>query len=121
MAEPQVATLAEVVRRAADACDPEGESEAVDQLLRRTEDRDEPVTSVGDVEEALGEPAGAVDPEREDPALAMTLAVAAYLAHRRDELGEDREEVLRLAARAEFSDGIPEHVRAWLEDEGVAV
>ena len=51
----------------------------------------------------------------------MCGAVVTYLAFRRDGISDVREDVLRLAARAEFPDGIPEHVRAWLEDEGVAV
>ena len=50
----------------------------------------------------------------------MALAVAAYLAHRRDQLGAEREQVLRLAARAEFDGAPPPHVAAWLSERGVS-
>jgi hypothetical protein len=51
----------------------------------------------------------------------MVVAVATYLAHRRDEMDDRREEILRLAARAEFSGEPPEPVRDWLADEGVEI
>jgi len=117
--EPAPPTLAEVVRRAAEATDPG--NDLVDELQLRLEDADEPVTAFADLEERLGEETGRIDPEGDDPALAMTAAVAVYLAHRRDELSADREELLRLAARAEFDGQPPAHVRDWLEAEGVTL
>jgi hypothetical protein len=51
----------------------------------------------------------------------MAVAVATYLAFRRDELDDDREELLRLAARAEYDGHPPDNVRAWLDQQGVSV
>jgi hypothetical protein len=114
-------TLAEVVHRAAQVTDPEGTEEAATALLERFEDRDEPVTAAGDVEEALAEAKGAIDPQDEDPVAMMTAAVATYLAFRRTELERDREELLVLAARAEFDGKPPEPVAGWLAEQGVAL
>ncbi len=62
---------------------------------------------------------GAIDPEDGDPAVTMAAAMTVYLAHRRTELDDDREEILRLAARAEFGGGPPPPVAGWLAAEGV--
>jgi hypothetical protein len=119
--EPMPVTLAEVVDRAADVVDPEGLNDGVAEVVARFEDRDEPVTAVPDVEAELAEAVGRVDPQEEDPAVVMAAAVAAYLAHRRTELNRDREELLRLAARAEFEGNPPAAVADWLAGEGVTV
>ena len=118
--EPSPPTLAEVVHRAAEVCDPEGVEEGVAQLLGRFEDRDEPVTGIADVELEIAEQKGAIDPQDEDPAVTMTAAVAVYLAFRRDELGDDPDELLRLAARAEFDGNPPQPVADWLAARGVS-
>ncbi len=117
--EPEPVSGAEVVHRAATVCDPEGDEEGVSQLLARFEDRDEPITSLPDVEAEVLEAKGAIDPEDGDPAVTMAAAVTVYLAHRRTELDDDREEILRLAARAEFGGGPPPPVAGWLAAEGV--
>jgi hypothetical protein len=114
-------TLAEVVHRAVEVCDPEGSEDGPADLLRRFEDRDEPVTAENDVELEIAEAKGAIDPQDEDPVAVMTAAVATYLAFRRTELERDREELLRLAARAEFDGKPPPHVADWLAEQGVAV
>jgi hypothetical protein len=116
-ARPGTPSLAEVVRRAVDACDPAGTSDAAADFEERFQDRDEPVTAVPDVELALRE--AGVDPEDEDPVAVMITAVATYLAHRRTELDGDREQLLRVAARAEFDADPPEHVARWLAEQGV--
>jgi hypothetical protein len=118
---PSTPTLAEVVRRAADACDPNGAEEGPWELVERLEDRDEPVTALDDVTEELAEARGAVDPQDEDPAVVMTVAVASYLAFRRDEIDSFDDELLRLAARAEFDGNPPPPVSDWLRDRGVEV
>jgi hypothetical protein len=118
--EPSTPTLAEVVHRAVEVCDPGGTEEGVSQLLARFEDRDEPITAIGDVEEELAEQKGAVDPQDEDPAVTMTVAVAVYLAHRRTEISDDPEEILRLAARAEFHGEPPPPVAEWLAGRGIS-
>jgi hypothetical protein len=85
------------------------------------EDRDEPVTADRDVELEIAEAKGAVDPQDEDPAVVMMAALATYLAFRRTEIERDREELLRLAARAEFDGQPPEPVAEWLAEQGFAV
>ena len=118
---PSTPTLAEVVRRAAEACDPTGAEEGPWELVERLEDRDEPVTAFEDITEELAEARGAVDPQDEDPAVIMTVAVASYLAFRRDEMDSADDELLRLAARAEFDGNPPPPVSDWLRERGVEV
>ncbi|HEX2233496.1 MAG TPA: hypothetical protein VHG69_09040 [Thermoleophilaceae bacterium] len=113
--EPQPPTLADAARRAAEACGGDG----VADLLRRLEDRDEPITGIADLEAELAEVTGAVDPQEEDPAVVMASAVILHLAHRRDEFGTEDQRLLEQAARDEFDGRPPEHVRAWLEERGV--
>ena len=120
-AEPQPITLAELVDRAADVVDPMEREDGVAQLAARYEDRDEPVTGFDDLEQELAEGKGAIDPQDEDPAVVMAVAVAVYLAHRRDEVGDSPEEILRLAARAEFDGHPPEPVAGWLAGRGVEI
>ena len=114
-------TLADVVHRAAEVADPGGVNDGVADLLQRFEDRDEPVTAEPDVEQEIAEAKGAVDPQDEDPEVVMMAAVATYLAFRRTELERDREELLRLAARAEFDGQPPPLVADWLTEQGVEV
>jgi hypothetical protein len=113
-------SLFEVVHRAVEVTDPSGEF-GVGDLLRYVEDRDEPVTAHPDIEEELAELKGRVDPQDEDPAVMMAISVATYLAFRRDEIGDDPGDILRLAARAEYDGNPPDNVRAWLDEQGVAV
>lgn len=114
-------TLFDVVHRAAEVVDPEGSEDGPSDLLRRFEDRDEPVTAEEDVELEIAEAKGAIDPQDEDPVVVMMAAVATYLAFKRTEIERDREELLRLAARAEFDGQPPEDVAAWLVEQGVEV
>jgi len=117
--EPGVPTLSDVVHRAVTVCDPDGEDEGLAQLLARLQDDDEPITAQADVELRLAEEKGAIDPQDEDPAVQMALAVATYLAYRRTEMSRDPEEILRLAARAEFDGKPPADVSDWLAARGV--
>lgn len=110
-------SLADVVHRAVEVCDPTGTSDSAADFAERFQDRDEPVTAVPNVELALRE--AGVDPEDEDPVAVMIMAVATYLAHRRTEVDDSREQLLRLAARAEFDAHPPEHVARWLAEQGV--
>ena len=111
--EPAVPTVFEVVRRAAEVCDPRDQHPEVAELLARFEDRDEPITALEDPEAELAE-AAALDEDLAEP-------VATYLAHRRDEIDDAREGLLRLAARAEVPGDPPGPVHDWLVDEGVEV
>ena len=117
----QTPTLAEAVRKAVSIVDPDGDQGTAD-FLTRFEDHDEPITGLREtIEQQVAEAVGAIDPDGVDPAIQMCGAVVTYLAFRRDEITDVREDVLRLAARAEFPAGIPEHVRAWLADAGVEI
>ena len=111
-------TLFQVVHRAVQVTDPTGELGVAD-LLGPVEDADEPVTAHADIETDLAELKGRVDPQDEDPAVMMAIAVATYLAFRRDHLDYAPEDLLRLAARAEFDGNPPELVRDWLDEQGV--
>jgi hypothetical protein len=103
-------TLSDLVRRAGAIVDPDGADPAVVELVMRFEDDDEPVRGVLDqLEERL---AWGAD---EDPPIVMAQALVLYLAHRLDEIEDDPEELLRLAARAEFDGSPPEPVAAWIE------
>jgi hypothetical protein len=112
-------TLFAIVHRAAEVCDPDGSQEGATALLERFEDRDEPVGEPSVAEQEIAEAKGVVDPQDEDPVATMTAAVATYLAYRRTELERDREDLLVLAARAEFDGNPPEPVASWLAGQGV--
>jgi hypothetical protein len=114
-------TLFAVVHRAAEVCDPAGTEEGAAELLRRFEDRDEPIGNPAEAEQMIAEAKGAIDPQDEDPVATMTAAVATYLAYRRDELDDDREDLLVLAARAEFDGEPPGPVGSWLAGQGLEV
>jgi hypothetical protein len=116
--EPEVVTLSEVVRRAVEVCD-DGTSEGLDDLLIRFEDADEPITSVENVEARLDEALGPPDADEDEAPLTMARAVVTYLAFRRDEVDAPPVELLRLAARSEFQGRPPDHVAAWLVQQGV--
>jgi hypothetical protein len=119
-AQGQPPSLFDVVHRAVEVTDPSGEFGVAD-LLQYVEDSDEPVTAHADIEEYLAELKGRVDPQDEDPAVMMAVAVATYLAFRRDEIDDDPGDIIRLAARAEYDGHPPDNVRAWLEEQGVPV
>jgi hypothetical protein len=107
-------TLSELVRRAAAIVDANGVDDAVTEFTVRHEDDDVPVRGILDgLEERI---AWGAD---EDPAVVMAQAVTLYLAHRLDEVGDDPDELLRLAARSEFDGKPPEPVQDWLEGNGI--
>jgi hypothetical protein len=99
--EPHTPTLAEVVRVACDVADQTRSDELVTELLTRYEDRDEPVTTVLNIEQELAEAHGIIDPDRDSEALANAVAVATYLAFRRDQLDANGDDLIRRATKAE--------------------
>src|SRR5690242_4210297 len=110
----QLITLSDLVRRAGAIVDPTGEDAAVQELVTRHEDADEPVRGILDgLEERLLWGAD------EDPPIVMAQALVLYLAHRLDELDHDQDELLRLAARAELDTPPPPEIAAWLAERGV--
>jgi hypothetical protein len=118
--EPEPVTLAQAVRRAVEVCE-DSSSPGLDELLERFEGADEPIAAIEDVEQRLTEAIGPPELDEDDAALTMARAVIVYLAHRRDELGEDPIELLVLASRAEFGPHPPDPVARWLELQGIAV
>jgi hypothetical protein len=112
--EPHVLTVYEAARRAAEAVDPDGTDELVADFLLRFEDRDEPIRGLSDVELQAAEVVGIVDPEGDDPAVAMAGAIVTYLAFRPDAAEVDDARLLQLAADAEFDGHPPDNVAAWL-------
>ena len=102
--DPHTPTLAEIVHAAAEVADPTAAADAVGDLLSRFEDRDEPVTTVDDVEEQLAEARRIIDPEGDSEPLRNAVAVATYLSFKRDELNADPDELIRRATAAEDFD-----------------
>jgi hypothetical protein len=117
--EPEPITLFEIAKRAVEISDPTAADERLSDLLLQFEDADEPVTAIQNLEERVAIAVEGVDLEIEDPAVSMAAATILYLAHRRDELGDEPHKILRLAARAEWKGDPPEGVRDWLADRGV--
>ena len=114
-------TVFEVVQRAVAVCDPDGDDELIADLLATYEDRDEPVTALDERDRTFFETAERVAGVLPSAGVEMAAAVATYLAFRRDEISDDDDDLLRLAARAEYGDNPPAELRDWLRDAGVAV
>ena len=119
--EPRPISLFDIAKRAVEISDPDGTDPRLGDLLLQFEDADEPVTAVQNLEERVAIAVEGVDLEIDDPAVSMAAATILYLAHRRDELQDDPENILRLATRAEWKGDPPESVRDWLADRGVEV
>jgi hypothetical protein len=118
---PSPTSLFEVVKRAVEICDPDDRDSRLGDLLAQFEDADEPVTAVENLEERVALAVEGVDLEIDDPAVSMAAATILYLARRRDELHDEPQTILRLAARAEWKGDPPESVLDWLADRGVQV
>ena len=95
-----IPTVSEVVNRAVDVVDPLQNDADVADFQARFEDRDEPVTTLEDPALTFEEARASLDVDGVSENLTRAAQVASYLAHRRDELDEDREQLLELAARA---------------------
>lgn len=119
--EPRPISLFDIAKRAVDICDPADRDSRLGDLLAQFEDADEPVAAIQNLEERVAIAVEGVDVEIDDPAVSMAAATILYLAHRRDELHDDPDKILRLAARAEWKGDPPEAVVEWLADRGVEV
>ncbi len=119
--EPDPITLSEIARRATEVVDPTGADDDVVRIFTQLEDDDRPITTVQNLEERLALAEEGADGDGENPAVSMAVALILYLAHRRDELEDDPDTVLRLAARSEWSGQPPAAVQNWLEQRGVTV
>jgi hypothetical protein len=93
---------------------PDGDDEGLAQLLDRFADSDEPITAEPDVETRLAEAKGALDPQDEDPALRWPPRWPPTSRTGEPEIPADHEEILRLAARAEFDGKPPPGLRGGL-------
>jgi hypothetical protein len=114
-------SVADIVRRAVAICDPDGADEVVTDFMLAYEDSDEPITALEGRDREFFETAERVQGVLPGGTVQMAAAVATYLAFRRDEVSDDDADLLRLAARAEFGDDLPEEIALWLQDAGVAV
>ncbi len=121
--EPRPVSLAEVARRAAEIVDPADEDTDVAEFQEQFEDDDEPVRALGGevLDERVAEAIRRIDPEADRPQIAMAGALVRYLAFKPGEVRDDRDHLLRLAARAEYHGDPPPVVADWLVDQGVAV
>jgi hypothetical protein len=119
--EPEPLSLFDVAKRAVEVCDPPGTDAALGDFLVQFEDSDEPIMGIENVEERVAIASEGVDADVSDPAVQMAGAVILYLARRRDEIDDDPEDILRLAARAEYKGEPPEFIGDWLSDRGVRV
>jgi hypothetical protein len=118
--DPTPVSLFDVAKRAVEIADPTDTNAALGDLLLEFEDDDEPVRAVLDgLDQRLADAVARIDPAIEDPSVSIAAAVILYLAHRRDELHDEPEKIMRLAARAEWKGDPPTQVRDWLEDRGV--
>jgi hypothetical protein len=107
-------TLSDLVRRAGAIVDVDGLDDAVAAFVQRHEDDDVPVRGILDgLEERIAW--GADD----EPSLVMAQAVVLYLAHRLDEVDDEADEILALAARSEFDGDPPAAVEEWLAANGI--
>ena len=113
-------TVFQVVQRAIAVCDPDGDDELIADLLAAYEDRDEPVTALDERDRTFFETAERVAGVLPSAGVEMAAAVATYLAFRRDEISDDGDDLLRLAARAEYGEHPPDEIADWLRDAGVS-
>ena len=119
--EPDPITLSEIARRATEIVDPNGADDDVTRLFTSLEDDDRPITTVQDLEGRLALAEDGLNADGENPAVDVAIATIIYLAHRRDELDDDAESILRLTARAEWDGKPPVAVQNWLDERGVEV
>jgi hypothetical protein len=118
--EPEIVTLAQIVHRAVEIVDPDGADQDLVDFLQRFEDFDEPASALTEsIEERMAEATGVFDPQEESGPVQMVGAVVVYLTFRRDEVDDKPEDILRLAARAEFDGKPPQVVADWLDLNGI--
>jgi hypothetical protein len=109
------------VRRAAEVVDPEDEDADVGSFELAFEDEDQPVRAMDDVPERVRGVLHGLDPEAESGPLQMAGAIMTYLAFRRDEAHLADDELVRLAARAEWKGKPPAAVADWLAEQGIGI
>lgn len=115
-----IPTVSEAVGRAAAIVDPEGIETAVTALYEGFEDDDRPATAVRHLAGELLATVRAIDPEEDDPAAAVAVAAATWLA-RHPSQTEEGERVIREGVRLLFSAQPPDPVADWLTTRGIAI
>jgi hypothetical protein len=118
---PRPVSLFDVVKRAADVVDPDDEDADVGDFELAFEDDDEPISAAGDVADRVATVLAELDPAVANGSLAVAGAITVYLSYRRDELHAPPEELIRLAARAEWKRELPSVVRDWLDERGITL
>ena len=119
MEDVQQQTVARVVHRAVTLCDPNGADEACSQLLLAYEDDDRPAIGLGDaLAEELRTTVEGLDPEHDSAAAEVAAAVAAFLAGD-PHGGNNGDATIREAVRVAWGGTPPDHVRDWLDAQGV--
>ena len=116
---PSPLTLSHVVRRAVEVVDPDDDDPTAGDFALAFEDADEPVRALDDVEAQVASVLADLDPAVENGTLSMAGAITTYLSYRRDEINADPEELIRLAARAEWEGDPPTAVSTWLAERGI--
>ena len=119
--DPRPVSLFEVVKRASQVVDPDDEDAVVGDFELAFEDDDEPLAARDDVQDRVAEVLARLDPAVANGSLSMAGAITVYLNHRRDELHAAPEELIRLAARAEFEHELPTVVRDWLDERDITL
>jgi hypothetical protein len=114
-------TVADLVRRAVEICDPDDREPALGRFEEQLEDDDEPITAVENLEERLALASEGADYAVENPAVSVANAVVLYLASKRGHGDDERDprELMRLAARAQWHGDPPTSVTDWLAFRGV--
>jgi hypothetical protein len=116
MMERRTPTVADLVRRAVEVCDPEAQDPDLGHLQEQLEDDDEPVTAVENLEERLAWALEGADYDVERPSVSVASAVVLYLAAHHGQASYDRDpnELITLAVRAQWHGQPPSGVSDWL-------
>ncbi len=114
--ERRTPSVADVVRRAVEVCDPDDVDPVLGRLQEQLEDDDEPVTAVDNLEERLALALEGADVEGENPAVAVAGAVVMYLAETggRGNFDGDPGELIALAVRRQWRGDPPTAVAEWV-------
>jgi hypothetical protein len=119
MEDSEQQSVARVVHRAVALCDPDGADDACSQLLLAYEDDDRPAVGLGDtLAEELRSTVDGLDPEHDSAAAEVAAAVAVFLAGD-PHGGSDDKATIREAVRVAWGGSPPDHVRDWLDAQGV--
>jgi hypothetical protein len=114
-------SLFDVVRRAVEVADPEGGDPALGDFLKAFEDDQEPVSGVDQLDEVLAEAELDLDVDGDDPAVALAVGVARYLAHHRGALEQADERLIAETVRWQWHDHAPEAVLDLVAERGIAL